>query len=337
MGQSLARVVPVLPPVLPPTTLGVLEGDGEEEGPTTFGSTHLEVVTYGPPSGPEEPALGVRFPDLGSLPPELALNVLRHLDATDLCLASCVWQQLATDNILWQGLCRSQWHYASVYSKAESSSLRYRELFLLLDEGTLTFNSNAEQGMAYFISHGLVDDSSLEIAKFIHGTDSLARPKVRQYVESRQEVVDHLVKLQNYANTFLPIALRRFFAKLEAPNDRGSYLQRLLEQFSVRFCQCNPSLAMSVDSVYVMCFSLILLSVDLTSPHVKNKMSKREFIRNTRGAVGTHGHVQRSLEEDLYGSLYDNVFLRGHIADEEKPVEAMCKQQFVPGYLALFL
>ena len=42
-------------------------------------------------------------------------------------------------------------------------------------------------------------------------------------------------------------------------------------------------------SRYVMCFSLILLSVDLSSPHVKNKMSKREFIRNTRGAVGAEG------------------------------------------------
>ena len=92
-----------------------------------------------------------------------------------------------------------------------------------------------------------------------------------------------------------------------------------------------------------MCFSLILLSVDLSSPHVKNKMSKREFIRNTRGAVGaegdnrcfllhivktsvdasptvSHNHekkelssVGRGLEEDLYGSLYDNIFLRGHI------------------------
>lgn len=39
------------------------------------------------------------------------------------------------------------------------------------------------------------------------------------------------------------------------------------------------------DSIYVLCFSLILLSVDLGSPHVKNKMSKREFIRNTRNAV----------------------------------------------------
>lgn len=47
-----------------------------------------------------------KFPDLGHLPPEIAIQVLKNLNATDLCLASCVWQQLASDNILWQGLCR---------------------------------------------------------------------------------------------------------------------------------------------------------------------------------------------------------------------------------------
>merc|ERR1711899_652396 len=183
---------------------------------------------------------GKKTLDLNRMPPELAISVLRHLGATDLCLASCVWQQLASDNILCQGLCRSQWHYASIYES--SAPIRYRNLFLQLDEGTLTFNSDAEQGMRYFISKGLVADSATEIAKFIHGTTS--------------------------------------------------------------------------------------------SPHVKNKMSKREFIRNTRGAVGAE--VGRGLEEDLYGSLYDNIFLRGHIADEERPVD-QDKQQFVPGYLALFL
>ena len=30
----------------------------------------------------------------------------------------------------------------------------------------------------------------------------------------------------------------------------------------------------------MLCYALILLSVDLTSPHVKNKMSKREFVKN---------------------------------------------------------
>ena len=115
------------------------------------------------------------------------------------------------------------------------------------------------------------------------------------------------------------VSCRRFFAKLEAPNSQGTFLQRVLEQFSDRFCQCNPGMSVGetntnttintntiidtnstthfhiADSVYVMCFSLILLSVDLSSPHVKNKMSKREFIRNTRGAVGAEGKREMQL------------------------------------------
>ena len=57
-----------------------------------------------------------------------------------------------------------------------------------------------------------------------------------------------------------------------------------------------------------MCFSLILLSIDLTSPHVKNKMSKREFIRNTRRAING------TLSDELAGHLYDNIYLIGHVA-----------------------
>ena len=60
------------------------------------------------------------------------------------------------------------------------------------------------------------------------------------------------------------------------------------------------------DTVFVVCFSLIMLSVDLCSPHVKNKMSKREFIRNTRQATG--------ITDDFAGHLYDNVYLIGHVA-----------------------
>lgn len=274
------------------------------------------------------------------MPPEIAIQVLKHLNATDLCLAACVWQQFATDNILWLGLCRQQWQYATIYR--QNTHLRYRDVFMQLDEGTLTFNSDPRRGMSYFISKGILRDDPQEIAKFLHGTQSLAKPQVRRFVQGRQDIVDYLISLQNFANTFLPNALRKFFAKLEAPNDRGSYLQRLLERFSVRFCQCNPSLGMTVDSVYVMCFSLILLSVDLSSPHVKNKMSKREFIKNTRGAVGAEGgprHIGGFVDDEteLYGRLYDNVFLRGHVADGEKTVVESCKQQFVPGYLALFL
>ena len=32
------------------------------------------------------------------------IQILRNLNATDLCLASCVWSDLANDEFLWQKL-----------------------------------------------------------------------------------------------------------------------------------------------------------------------------------------------------------------------------------------
>ena len=43
------------------------------------------------------------FPNLATLPPEMAQFVLSYLNATDLCLAACVWEQLGNDDLLWQG------------------------------------------------------------------------------------------------------------------------------------------------------------------------------------------------------------------------------------------
>ena len=63
------------------------------------------------------------------------------------------------------------------------------------------------------------------------------------------------------------------------------------------------------DTVFLVCYSLILLSVDLTSPHVKNKMSKREFIRNLRQATP-------DLSSEVLGHMYDNIYLSGHVATE---------------------
>ena len=101
MGQALHRAVPPgLLPVLSPLDLG-------EQQQIHHSSQIFEDENQNQEdSSPAVEEQAEKFPDLSNLPPELAMNVLKNLNATDLCLASCVWQQLATDNILWQGLCR---------------------------------------------------------------------------------------------------------------------------------------------------------------------------------------------------------------------------------------
>jgi F-box protein 8 len=248
-----------------------------------------------------------QFPDLAQLPPEVGLLVLSHLNATDLCLAACVWQDLGNDDILWHSLCRSQWQSVSIYNKPHSSDFLYRKLYMQLDEATLTFNADTKLGLDYLIKHGLVDNSPIEIAKFIHTCRHIDLEKKREFLAERQDVLDEIVKLQNFENQFLPNALRKFFRETIPPNERNNYLSDLVKKFSERFCTCNPQLRLTQDTVYIVCFSLIMLSVDLTSPHVKNKMSKREFIRNTRRAAN-------GINDEFVGHLYDNVYLVGHVA-----------------------
>ena len=43
------------------------------------------------------------FYDLSKFPPEIAISILSNLNATDLCLASCVWKELGEDDVLWRG------------------------------------------------------------------------------------------------------------------------------------------------------------------------------------------------------------------------------------------
>ena len=107
MGQALQRAV--APGVLPAISGQCHQSEESEEQLLRVNS--LEIIEDDQESETgdhveEELEEDQKFPDLGHLPPELAIQVLKNLNATDLCLASCVWQQLASDNILWQGLCR---------------------------------------------------------------------------------------------------------------------------------------------------------------------------------------------------------------------------------------
>ena len=72
---------------------------------------------------------------------------------------------------------------------------------------------------------------------------------------TEQRFFSFLVSLNN--NNFL-FCNRRFFAKLEAPESQGSFLQRLLEQFSVRF---STSIRAHQTAENVMFIGLVLILI----------------------------------------------------------------------------
>lgn len=85
----------------------------------------------------------------------------------------------------------------------------------------------------------MLGDDPQEIADFIYHTDSLDWLSLGRYLQDRPDVLHCLVQLHSYTGLFLPDALRAFFSCIPAPNERGRFLENLLDKFSTRYVQCN--------------------------------------------------------------------------------------------------
>ena len=73
-------------------------------------------------------------------------------------------------------------------------------------------------------------------------------------------------------------------------------IDRVVEAFAVRYEQCEPGLfkdkgklylaqgmiMLMIDNTYVVAFSMMMLHTDAFNKHNKNKMSKADYVRNTR-------------------------------------------------------
>jgi len=253
--------------------------------------------------------------DLSKLPPEVGVKVLKCLSATDLALASCVWSDLSSDWSIWADLCKRTWR-GPVQFYAKRPSIGWRQLYLLLDEATVRFNAQPDWGLQLLDEHNLLDrTNSTQIAHFIHGCESLHWGRVRQYLSSHYNILDEMTKLREWRGHFLPGALRSFFSMFHIPPlSQSAHLEASIAIFARHFHHDNPQL--TIDAIQIMAYAIVLLSVDLScnKNQIRNKMSKREFIKNTLRALENE---ECELFRTECGDYYDNIYLCGHIAPEK--------------------
>ncbi|SCV74862.1 BQ2448_7891 [Microbotryum intermedium] len=114
----------------------------------------------------------------------------------------------------------------------------------------------------------------------------LSRPDVSRYLAQSADAF-HTEALAAYFARFdftldaLDIALRKLLMEVSLPTETQQ-IDRVMEAFAKRYIQCNDGLFQSSDTPYVLAFSLVMLSTDQFNPSNKNKMSKADYVRNTK-------------------------------------------------------
>ncbi|KAG9038197.1 hypothetical protein FRB95_002637 [Tulasnella sp. JGI-2019a] len=114
----------------------------------------------------------------------------------------------------------------------------------------------------------------------------------------------------DFTSDALDVALRKLLMDLSLPKETQQ-IDRVMEAFARRYDDCNPGLFLSNDHPYIIAFSLMMLHTDAFNRSNKRKMTKADYIKNTR---------LPGLAPEVLDCFYDNIVFAPFIFIED-PIE----------------
>ncbi|XP_046709871.1 cytohesin-1b isoform X5 [Silurus meridionalis] len=176
--------------------------------------------------------------------------------------------------------------------------------------GRKKFNMDPKKGILFLIENDLLKNTCEDIAQFLYKGEGLNKTAIGDYLGERDdfniEVLHSFVELHEFTDLNLVQALRQFLWSFRLPGE-AQKIDRMMEAFAQRYCQCNPGVFQSTDTCYVLSFAIIMLNTSLHNPNVKDKPSAERFIAMNRG-INDGGDLPEDLLRNLYESIKNEPF-----------------------------
>lgn len=177
--------------------------------------------------------------------------------------------------------------------------------------GLNLFNKKPDKGITYLIRRGFLENTPQGVARFLISRKGLSRQMIGEYLGNLQNQFNMAVlncfSLElDLSGMQVDVALRKFQAYFRMPGE-AQKIERLMEVFSHRYCQCNQDIVgrlRSSDTIFVLAFAIIMLNTDLHTPNLKpeRRMRVEDFIKNLRGIDDCH-----DIDKDMLSGIYERV------------------------------
>uniref|UniRef100_A0A4W3I1Y6 Cytohesin-3-like n=1 Tax=Callorhinchus milii TaxID=7868 RepID=A0A4W3I1Y6_CALMI len=176
--------------------------------------------------------------------------------------------------------------------------------------GKKKFNMDPKKGIEYLIENKLLCRNEEDIAKFLYKGEGLNKTAIGDYLGERDpmniRILQSFVELQEFSDLNLVQALRQFLWSFRLPGE-AQKIDRMMEAFATRYCQCNQNVFQSTDTCYVLSFAIIMLNTSLHNPNVKEKPTLERFNKMNRG-INNGGDLPQELLRNLYESIRNEPF-----------------------------
>ncbi|XP_061684753.1 cytohesin 4b isoform X1 [Syngnathoides biaculeatus] len=184
----------------------------------------------------------------------------------------------------------------------ESSRSKERKQF---SNGKKKFNMDPKKGINYLVEHKLLERNAGCIAEFLYKEEGLNKTAIGEFLGERDELhlqtLKAFVELHEFSDLNLVQALRQFLWSFRLPGE-AQKIDRMMEAFAARYCDCNANVFQSTDTCYILSFAIIMLNTSLHNPNVKSKTTLDGFMSMNRGI--NNGH---DLPADLLSKLYESI------------------------------
>ncbi|KAK4050285.1 hypothetical protein OIV83_003606 [Microbotryomycetes sp. JL201] len=130
----------------------------------------------------------------------------------------------------------------------------------------------------------------------------------------------------NFAADPLDIAIRKFLMDSSLPTE-AQQIDRVMEALARRYIDCNPGLFSERDTPYVLAFSFIMLSTDHFNPNNKSKMTRADYVRNTK---------INDVTNELLEYFYDQITLAPFVHVDDDPEFGLIRPEMRHASSSLF-
>lgn len=223
-----------------------------------------------------------------------------------------------------QTLTKSTSSMGGVSEGSDRDTSRFEEALKakkVLMEGISKFNTKPKKGVEHLIKNNRLPREAKAVADFLHRTENLDATMIGEYLGEGDpfaiSVMHAYTDMNDFTGLDFDIGLRRHLTGFRLPGE-SQKIDRVMEKFASRYCECNPGVFANADAAYVLAYSTIMLHTDAHNAQVKNKMRKEEFIRNNRG-INDGGDLDPKLLSTLYDRITrTEIMLAGNLKDTKK-------------------
>ncbi|KAL0966013.1 hypothetical protein UPYG_G00289550 [Umbra pygmaea] len=199
----------------------------------------------------------------------------------------------------------------------------------IIEQGIDLFNKKPKRGIQYLQEQGMLGITPEDLAQFLHQEERLDSTQVGEFIGENErmnkEVMYAYVDQMDFQGKDFVSALRLFLEGFRLPGE-AQKIDRLMEKFAARYLECNQGQTefASADTAYVLAYSIIMLTTDLHSPQVKNKMTKEQYIKMNRGI-----NDSKDLPEEYLSAIYDEIAGKKIAMNETKKLTLKSSKQSV--------